>query len=110
MTLRKEDMTVEMGLSSTIDFPLLSALTIDLKASFNILLPMSYSTRKAQNLRPNQNFLNHGVLLHYRENSSARLVAKTTSKRKLIEILPAAALKSGEPAGKKPDDGGAMDG
>lgn len=97
MTLRKEDMTVEMGLSSTIDLPLLSALTIALNASFNILLPIPYSTRKAQNLRPNQ-------------NSSAKLVEKKiTSKRKLIENLPAASLKTGEPAVKTPNDGGATD-
>jgi len=41
MIWRKEDITVEIGLSSTIDFPLLSAFTILLKASFSILLPIS---------------------------------------------------------------------
>jgi len=39
MILRKDDMTVEIGCSSTVALPLLSAFTIALKASFNILLP-----------------------------------------------------------------------
>lgn len=40
MILRKEDMTVEIGCSSTVAFPLLSAFTIALNALFNILLPI----------------------------------------------------------------------
>lgn len=43
MILRKEDITVEIGFSSTVDLPLLSALTIARNASFNILLPISFS-------------------------------------------------------------------
>jgi hypothetical protein len=43
MILRKEDVTVEMGCNSTVDLLLLSAFTIALKASFNILLPIFLS-------------------------------------------------------------------
>jgi large subunit ribosomal protein L28e len=43
MILRKEEMTVEIGFNSTVAFPLFSAFTIDLNASFNILLPISHS-------------------------------------------------------------------
>jgi len=44
MMWRNEDITVEIGLSSTIAFPLLSAFTILLKASFSILLPISLNS------------------------------------------------------------------
>jgi large subunit ribosomal protein L28e len=40
MIWRKEEMTVDIGLSSTIAFPLFSAFTILLNASFSILLPI----------------------------------------------------------------------
>ena len=43
MILRKEEMTLEIGFNSTVAFPLFSAFTIDLNASFNILLPISLS-------------------------------------------------------------------
>lgn len=100
-------MTVEMGFSSTRDFPLLSALTIALNASFKILLPISYSTQKTQDLRPN--FLYHSVVfLRYRENSNARLVEKEISKWKLIITLPMASLNTGEADEKTPNNGGAM--
>lgn len=41
MTLRKETMTEEIGWRLVLANPLLSALTILLSASFNILLPIS---------------------------------------------------------------------
>jgi hypothetical protein len=41
MMLRKETMTEEMGWRLAVAFPLLSAFTIVLSASFNILLPIA---------------------------------------------------------------------
>jgi len=43
MIWRKEEITLEIGLSSTIALPLFSAFTILLNASFNILLPIPLS-------------------------------------------------------------------
>jgi len=62
MILKNEDITVEIGLSSTEAFPRLSAFTIVLNASFKILLPISpvkksrryYTNRR--NLENNKGF------------------------------------------------------
>jgi len=54
MILRKEDITVEMGFKSTVALPLLSAFTIALNASFNILLPISLSLSLSPQQAPSQ--------------------------------------------------------
>ena len=53
MILRKEDITVEIGFNSTVALPLFSAFTIDLNASFNILLPISLSRTSSRAERLN---------------------------------------------------------
>ena len=99
MILRKEEMTLEIGFNSTVAFPLFSAFTIDLNASFNILLPISLSLSLSlypEKLKPLSRTQSHSEfcevwgflilsgILDIRINSMDILDWQTVSERKML--------------------------